>query len=171
MTDVEVDYVSSGQTDLEHQVVEKVTSILTLRYHVKGPCSAMLKSEYLVQGLGLGLGLVFSKIHRNIELAFLGVPDLDTDEAMARLSFRYKHFGMTDAEADGVISGKVARDIVLSRKELGSGSDVKGEQDGGSGFGRRKLGLSSDGEDEVRLRPAVKMCLLVGTNVEGEERV
>ncbi|KAI5127038.1 Rna Cytidine Acetyltransferase [Manis pentadactyla] len=37
---------------------------------------------------------------------------------------------MTDVEADGVISETLAL-----RKELGSGSDVKGEQDGGSGFG------------------------------------
>ncbi|KAI5155157.1 Retinol Dehydrogenase 14 [Manis pentadactyla] len=53
------------------------------------------------------------------------------EQVHARLSLCI-HFGMTDVEVDGVISETLAL-----RKELGSGSDVKGEQDGGSGFWNR----------------------------------
>ncbi|KAI5201799.1 High Affinity Immunoglobulin Epsilon Receptor Subunit Alpha [Manis pentadactyla] len=76
---------------------------------------------------------------------------------MARLSFRFVISSMTDVEVDYVSSETLAL-----RKELGSGSDVKGEQDGGSGFGEAWV-------TSMFLNGSITEELGSGSDVKGEQ--
>ncbi|KAI5164945.1 hypothetical protein MUG91_G4582n1, partial [Manis pentadactyla] len=108
-----------GQIDLDHHGVALVTSMLTLRIQLKGSC------------LGVGYSLSEGKFEIVVqdygEACLMPVVTLKGQvTSMLMLSVQLRDL---DIEADGVGS-----DTLALWKDLGSGSDMTGVQDGGSGL-------------------------------------
>ncbi|KAI5126498.1 Repetin [Manis pentadactyla] len=171
MTDIEADGVGSGQIDLDHHGVALVTSMLTLRIQLKGSCLGVGYSvrygmtDIEADGVGSDTLALWKDLGSGSDMTgsarwwirFMGEGQIDLDHhgvalvtSMLTLRIQLKgsclgvgysvRYGMTDIEADGVGS-----DTLALWKDLGSGSDMTGVQDGGSGLWYGMTDIEADG--------------------------